>query len=259
MAEKIADEIKRKRRKPAAVYFCPSCDPFQPMPEIQQITFDVMKILLENDIGVQFVTKGSMSEKFFELFKRHSSKIAGQIGLITVDEKIINMIEPNAADVRQRLEQLERLIEIGIKMALRCDPMIYGLTDADEQLQSLFSAAVETGCREAAVSFLFLRPAITASLKKNVADENILNKILKPFSENVRLPIGIKNSTGAVLPAGIRKSAFERIRKAADGFGIRIHICGCKNCDITEENCYITRESESPSLFILKETSGKTV
>jgi len=245
MAEKIADEIKRKRKKPAAVYFCPSCDPFQPVSEVQQVTFEVMKIILENGIGVQFVTKGRIPEEIFKLFEKHSSKIAGQIGLISVDKKILNMFEPNAANLHQRLKQLKNLVEIGIKVSVRCDPMIYGLTDTSMQLQSLFSAVAKTGCKEAAVSFLFLRPAIAASLKKNIVEANILNEILKPFSKSVCLPIGIKNSTGTVLPVEIRKSAFERISKIADSFGIRIYICGCKNCDITTENCCITRETEN--------------
>ena len=62
MPRRIADEILRKRTKPAAVYFCPSCDPFQPVDQIQQISFKVMKILLERNVGVQFVTKGKIKE-----------------------------------------------------------------------------------------------------------------------------------------------------------------------------------------------------
>lgn len=31
-------------------------------------------------------------------------------------------------------------------------------------------------------------------------------------------------------------------QKIADSRGVRIHICGCKNPDITSENCYITRQ-----------------
>jgi len=197
---------------------------------------------LEKDIGIQFVTKGNISEEIFELFKKYRSKISGQIGLISVEEKILNMFEPKAANLTQRLKQLGRLIELGIKMSVRCDPMIYGITDRTEQLQSLFSAIAGTGCMEVAVSFLFLRSAITASLKKNISDLTILNEILKPFSGNINLPIGIKNSTAKVLPAAIRKSAFEKIRKIADNFGIKTYICGCKNCDISNESCHITRE-----------------
>lgn len=249
MAERIAEEIKRKRKKPAAVYFCPSCDPFQPIPEIQQITFEVMKTLLEKGIGVQFVTKGKMPEEIFELFEKHCSKIAGQIGLIAVDDEILSIIEPAASKVQERLKQLARLIRIGVKMSARCDPLIYGVTDEDEQLHSLFSAIARTGCRETAVSFLFLRPAIISGLKKSITDKNLLYKILEPFSEGVRLPIGLKNSMGTVLPLAVRKLSFERIKKIANNYDIRIHICGCKNRDITDETCYITRPLPNGLLF----------
>lgn len=250
MAERIADEIKRKRRKPAAVYFCPSCDPFQPVPQIQQVTFEVMKVILESNIGIQFVTKGNISEEVVDLFKRHSSKIAGQIGLISVDARILDVFEPFAVNITQRIKQLERLVKIGIKMSVRCDPMIHGITDTSRQLQDLFSMVAKTGCKEAAVSFLFLRPAIMASLKRDITDMDLLNKILSPFSKSICLPIGIKNSIGTVLPLEIRKSAFKRIEKVAKNFGIKTHICGCKNCDITSESCHITRELDSQeSLF----------
>jgi len=167
------------------------------------------------------------------------------------DENILSIFEPNAAHISQRINQLKKLIEIGIKMSVRCDPMIYGVTDSNEQLQKLFSTIANTGCKEAAISFLFLRPAITASLKKNIHDISLLNKVLEPFSKTVSLPIGTKNSTGIFLPVAIRKSAFEKTIKIANNFGISAHICGCKNCDITSESCYITRERKNyqPHLF----------
>ncbi len=56
MAERISNEIARKRSKPKAVYFCPSTDPFQPIEKIQQTSYEVMKMLLNKGIGVQFVT-----------------------------------------------------------------------------------------------------------------------------------------------------------------------------------------------------------
>ncbi len=251
MAERIADEIKRKRKKPAAVYFCPSCDPFQPIPQIQQTTFDVMKTILENGIGVQFVTKGKVPDNFFELFKKYHSKIAGQIGLISTDDNKLSVFEPSAAKGQERLDQLERLIKIRVKMSVRCDPIIHGFTDADEQLQSLFSEITKTGCKEAAVSFLFLRPAIISSLKNNIPNPQLLEAILKPFSEGVNLSIGLKNSMGKMLPLEIRKSRIEKIQKIANNYGIIIHTCGCKNSDITNESCYITRDlkNSQESLF----------
>lgn len=245
MVPRIADEIKRKRKKPAAIYFCPSCDPFQPISKIQQTTFDVMKTILENGIGVQFVTKGKINDDFFELFEKHYPKIAGQIGLISTDDNILSAIEPSGAKARERIGQLEKLIKIGVKMSVRCDPIIHNITDKDDQLEDLFLAVSKAGCKEIAISFLFLRPAIVSSLKKNIADKKLLDKILRTFSEGVNLPIGLKNSTGKMLPLEIRKLSIKRIRKIADNYGIRIHICGCKNSDITNESCYITRDLEN--------------
>jgi len=244
MAQRITDEIKRKRKKPVAIYFCPSCDPFQPIPQIQQTTFDVMKSILESGIGVQFVTKGKINDIFFELFERYNSKMAGQIGLISNDDNILNIIEPGAAIAQERLDQLEKLVKIGVKMSVRCDPIIHNITDNDEQLEDLFLAVSKAGCKEVAVSFLFLRRAIVSSLKKNIADSKLLYKMLEPFSEGVNLSIGLKNSTGKMLPLEIRKASIERIKKIADNYGIKIHICGCKNSDITNESCYITRDIE---------------
>jgi len=127
--------------------------------------------------------------------------------------------------------------------------MIHGFTDTDEQLHSLFSAIAKTGCRETAVSFLFLRPAIISGLKNGITNKNLLDKILEPFLEGVRLPIGLKNSMGTVLPLEIRKLSLERIKKIANDYDIRIHICGCKNGDITDETCYITRPLSNDLLF----------
>jgi hypothetical protein len=113
--------------------------------------------------------------------------------------------------------------------------------DSAQQIEDLFTAASKTGCKEIAIGFLFLRPAITKSLKQNISDKELLNRILKPYSKPIQLPIGMKNSNGKMLPTKVRKTIFAKIQKIADRHSISIHICGCKNPDITSENCYIIR------------------
>jgi len=110
----------------------------------------------------------------------------------------------------------------------------------EQQLDDLFTATAKTGCKEIAISFLFLRPAITKSLKQNIDDKILLDRILKPYSKPIQLPIGVKNSIGTMLLTEVRKTILARIQKIADSRGVSIHICGCKNQDITSENCYIT-------------------
>jgi len=245
MPWRIADEIGRKRIKPTAVYFCPSCDPFQPVDQIQQTSFEVMKILLERNIGVQFVTKGNIREDVLDLLEKYASLVCGQVGITCVEDNIRQIVEPKTATIAEKLSQLKQLVSIGLKMCARCDPLIHGLMDEPDQLEALFEGIAGTGCKEAAVSHLFLRPAITKSLCRNIKDAQLLGRILEPYSRGEQLPVGIKNSQGTMLPIDIRKAGFERITQIAGKHGISVHICGCKNSDITSETCYITRQPKN--------------
>ncbi|HUT30693.1 MAG TPA: hypothetical protein VMX13_12935, partial [Sedimentisphaerales bacterium] len=59
---------------------------------------------------------------------------------------------------------------------------------------------------------------------------------------------GTGNSAGVALPADIRNQLYEHIRKIALQFGISVHICGCKNNDITSESCRITKPQSSDQI-----------
>jgi DNA repair photolyase len=241
-ADKLKQELARKRKKPQAVYFCPSCDPFQPVPEILDQTYKVMSILLEAEIGVQFLTKANVPLKFIKLFAEHSNQVCGQIGLTSVDDSIRKIFEPKTASVSDKLAIMKKLVEIGVTTGARADPLVYGIMDSDKHLSDLFSAIAKTGVKEVAVNYLFLRPAIKESIRKNITDRKLLSKVLEPYSEGPILPIGLKNSKGVALPREVRKKAFERIKDIARYYDLSIHICGCKNSDITTESCNITRE-----------------
>jgi len=249
-ADKLRQELARKRKKPQAVYFCPSCDPFQPVPGILDQTYKTMTILLKAGIGVQFLTKAIVPQEFIKLFARYCNLVSGQIGLTSVDESIRKTFEPSTVSVSEKLATMRKLVEIGVTTGARADPLVYGVMDSDEALRELFSAIAKTGVKEVAVNYLFLRPAIKESIKENISDKELLSAILSPYRNGVKLPIGLKNSSGIALPKEIREKAFRRIRNIAESFGLFIHICGCKNSDITAESCNITRLSESSQLAL---------
>jgi DNA repair photolyase len=204
-----------------------------------------MATLLEAGIGVQFLTKAIVPPDFIKLFAMYSNLVCGQIGLTSVDDNIRKIFEPKTANVSEKLATMKNLIEIGVTTGARADPLIYGIMDSEKALADLFSAITKTGVKEVAVNYLFLRPAIKASVEKNITDKGLLSKLLNPYRNGVKLPIGLKNSFGVALPREVREKAFERIKTIAEGFGLSIHICGCKNSDITPESCNITRSLHS--------------
>ncbi len=245
-AEKLSEELVRKRKKPQAVYFCPSCDPFQPIPQILDQTYKTMETLLKVGIGVQFVTKAIVPANFIKLFAGYSDLVCAQVGLTCVDDNIRKIFEPGTASVSEKLSTLHKLVEIGVMTGARADPLTFGVMDSDKSLSDLFSAISEVGVKEIAIGYLFLRPAIRKSLERNIKDKQLLYKLLKPYSDGTTLAIGMKNSQGLALPKEIREKAFKRIRSIASDFDVSIHICGCKNSDITTESCHITRLISRP-------------
>jgi len=204
-----------------------------------------METLLKVGIGVQFVTKAIVPASFIKLFADYSNLVCAQVGLICVDDNIRKIFEPRTATVSEKLSTLRKLVEIGVTTGARADPLIFGVMDSDKSLSNLFSVISEAGVKEIAIGYLFLRPAIRKSLERNIKDAQLLHKLLKPYSEGTTLAIGMKNSQGLALPKEIREKAFKRIKSIASDFDVSVHICGCKNSDVTTESCHITRDANS--------------
>jgi len=251
IAEKVSDELKRKRKKPRAAYFCPSCDPFQNLPEVLKLTYQTMEILLKNNIGVQFVTKARVPDRFVSLFEKYPSLVCGQVGLITADDSLRRIFEPNASPVSERVSCLKKLAEAGIEISLRADPLIHGVTDSDKQIRALCEIASQNGLAEIAVGYMFLRPPIRRSLARSIGERDLLQKVLEPYSNGKWLEMVSSNSKVLVLPREMRAKSFERIKRIAGKYGVTIRLCGCKNPDITTESCNITRpvDNRESSLF----------
>lgn len=239
-AEQVERELQRKRKRPLAVYFCPSSDAFMPVDEVLEQSWRTMRLLLSEGVGVQFVTKGAIPDRFFDLFARHHQLVAGQIGLTTLDEYLGSAIEPNAAPAQRRLADLGRLIRIGVTASLRTDPLIRGVTDDEDSLAALFRAAAEAGVRDVSASYLFLRPTIVGSLRRSIRDPHLLKRILAPFEKAQRLAVRGGSSQAISLPAPVRQAGLERVRLLAGQQGLKLRICGCKNADITSSRCHLT-------------------
>ena len=252
-AARVLGELRRKRRRPPVVYFCPSCDPFQPVEAVLDATYETMKGLLEAGVGIEFVTKGCIPGRFFDLFGRHPGRVSGQLGLTTLDAALAAILEPGAAAAEARLESVSGLCRAGVEVSLRADPLIHSVTDTESNLATVLAAARARGIREVAASFMFLRPPIVAGLRRHIRDAALLDRILAPYREGIRFRLRGGQGGGQALPAALRREAFARLRKLTEKCGMTLHVCDCKNPDITDEGCHITR---TPGLRVAANPSG---
>ena len=241
-AERVERELARKRRRPLAVYFCPSCDAFQPLDAVLEQSYQSMVAILDAGVGVEFVTKGAIPGRFLDLFSRHRGRVSGQVGLTTLDEALRAALEPGAAPVAKRLRSISRLKEVGVSVSVRADPLIHGVTDDESSLAALMAASRERGVTDIAASYLFLRPAVTSSLKRHVADRALMERILAPYARGFHFALRGGAGGGLALPEAIRRAGFEHLKQLAAGHGLQVHVCGCKNPDVASGRCHLVRD-----------------
>jgi len=229
-----------------------SSDIFQPVSDVIELSLSILEYLLSRGVGVAILTKGYIPERTLKLLLAHADYVRIQIGIITVDEGIRCVFEPNAASTSARLEQMARLVEGGIVTEARIIPIIPGITDKPGSIEKLLRAIANTGVKRAAISTLFLRPAIVASLKRRIADNKMLGELLAYYKSEGRLIVYAEHSSIIPLPLSKREEIYAHFRHVAEKYDINLSVCGCMNPDIGGR-CNITGEwpeySNQPSLL----------
>jgi len=232
MPEKLERELDRKRKIPSWVSFSTASDPFQDVDEILQVTYACMKLLLERGIGVSFLTKGRVPDDFIELFSRFPDKVKARIGMVSLNEEYKRLFEPYSAVAFLRLGNVRRLVEAGIDVSVRVDPVIPGITDSDESIERLIKAIRASGIRDISVSVLVMRPSIAEFFSRRPYTWKILKLYRGQPWQRV-----ITSARTRLLPAGMRVGIYERFRIIARRYGVDVRICGCKNPDLPLEFC----------------------
>jgi len=237
---KLRKELPKKRRRPRAVYFSPSSDLFQPVPEVLDLAYEIMAFLFERQVGVAFLTKGVIPERHMDLLVSQAPEVRAQIGLTTLDSGILATFEPCAATPELRLTQAEQLVRAGVATEVRLDPILPGLTDDDGTLNRLCDAISRIGVKRVAASMLFLRPAVAASLKRHLAGADTVKALLGGYDGSRRLGIHAEKSSVVALPTETRRKAYARLRDIARAHDIEVTVCACKNPDLAAGTCNIS-------------------
>ncbi len=230
--ELVRAELHRKRKMPHRVYFSPSSDAFQPLPEVLDVTFETMSVLLERGVEVAFLTKGVVGERFGALFcqvAKSPTRVHAQIGITTTSQRLWKMLETGAASPAQRLQVIEGLRQIGLAVRARLDPLIPGLTDTADNLRPLLEELSRRGVRSVAASYLFLRPTFAQRLSEQLqlASGSGCPGTTWPWQD---FADGVGG--GRMIGLEARQARFDRLRRLAAEYGIDVLVCACKNASL---------------------------
>lgn len=251
----VREELARKRHKPKRVYFSPSSDAFQYLPEVQEVAYQTMAVLLEAGVEVAFLTKGFITEQFVKLFARTPQRVFAQLGITTLDYTLWQALEPRASPPEQRLASMGALTAAGIYTSARLDPLVPDLTDTSAQLRPLLDQLRQAGVTRAAVSYLFLRPPFAKLLLTQL---QAIQSTLSTAAQ-WRYAAFREGAGGRMLDEQDRARRYASISAMAADAGIQIDICACKNPWHGGPGCQIAgpaaaRPAAQPALFPICDT-----
>jgi DNA repair photolyase len=231
----LKEELLKKKVIPQWVILNTSSDCFQHHPDILDITYEVIRLLVDRGIGISFLTKGLIPHRFFDLLRMSPEKILAQIGLVSLSERYWKEYEPGTPSPEKRLENVQRLKEIGILPEVRIDPIIPFVTDTEVEAMTLLRRLQETGVKRVTLSYLHLRPAIERQLMIELS--SLHRKVIEScFKAQEWKAIGSSTRT-KLLPKIIREKGYQRMKEIGERVGITASVCQCKNPDLKGDLC----------------------
>ncbi|MCJ7641638.1 MAG: hypothetical protein MUO29_07080, partial [Desulfobacterales bacterium] len=231
----LKEELLTKRVLPPWVILNTSSDCFQPHPDILDVTWQVMKLLLDHGVGLSFLTKGIIPERFLRLMEGFPEKILAQIGLVSLSPLYWRKYEPGTPSPEGRLKNIQRLKQIGVFPEIRMDPIVPFVTDVESELKRLFEQLESFEVKRVTVSYLHLRPAIRDQLLQELPP--IHQKLITPLFETQEWKTIGSSSKTKLLPRTLRERGYQRIKETAKEFGITVIVCQCKNPDLEADIC----------------------
>jgi DNA repair photolyase len=235
LAEKLADELRRRRRPPRLVLFNTASDSFQPHPDITDTSVRLMEILLDRGIAVSLLTKGVIPRRFVEAASGRPELVFVRVGMVSLDPRYRERFEPGTATPDERLGNIARLVSAGIVPEVRIDPVIPFVTDSKASFDNLFRELAARGVKKAMISYLHLRPAIERQVKKEL-DAFSSELVEGMFRGGGFRTVGASTKT-KLVPFELRRRGYDRAREAADRHGVALSVCSCKNPDMEGGSC----------------------
>ncbi len=238
LPERLKIELDNPRRRVniGKVAFNTASDSFQTHPEILDISYKSMKILLERKISISFLTKGWIPDQFMEMFSRYGSLVSANIGLVSISDRYWQIFEPGAARPGQRLDNIRRLKSVGIEPSVRIDPIIPFYADSEGSVRNLFEALAKVGVKKVTLSYLHLRPAILKQLGQELPGTEF--KVLEACFKTQPWSCVGTSTKSKLIPFLLRKKGYERFIAAGKEYGITCLICSCKNPDMPAHRCF---------------------
>jgi DNA repair photolyase len=190
-----------------------SSDPYPPTELALGITRKCLQILSKHHCKIQLVTKSSLVTRDIDILKKTPSIVS--MTITTEDNKLAKLLEPLAPPPSKRFKAVSKLLQNGIPVSVRIDPLIPIINDDPERLvRKLASIGVSH---------------VTCSTYK--AKHDNWKRVAQAFPmaakslSTLYFDKGERKGRTLYLPRSIRKGILEKAKEFVEEEGMRFACC----------------------------------
>jgi DNA repair photolyase len=163
--ELLRQELLHAKDKGLPIALGTATDPYQPAEKQFRITRRMLEIM-RGVAGIEFhiTTKSVLVLRDLDLLQQMVSthRFSVHVTVTTLNERLARLLEPKAPTPHKRLEAVAQLAAARVRVGVNAMPILPGLTDSPEALESLVRAAASAHADSICGNVLFLKPAAMA-------------------------------------------------------------------------------------------------
>jgi DNA repair photolyase len=200
-------------------YLSPVTDPFQPVNNIYHLSEKIIRVFVERNIPIEFITKAEIPEQAIELIEQQKHSF-GQVSFLTTNENLRKVLVPRGASNSVLFRNLERMAKKAIYAVCRIDPIFPYLADKKSNFRQLINRAKDSGAKHIIASVL----DIPIKIHKEILDR--LKGYFGPGIEFDYRKLYVENIDG-YLNAKIdyRKKVFDILRNICENLDMTFALC----------------------------------
>jgi DNA repair photolyase len=193
-----------------------SSDPYPPEEAQFKLTRRALEILIRAGRRILITTKGTIIRRDIDIIKKGNVAVTPTI--TTLDDKMAKVIEPGAPPPSERLEVSRKLIQAGIPVGVRVDPIIPYVNDDEKEIEELIGKLAEIGVKFVVTSTYKAKPDNLARMRRGLGE--LGEKIYRLYRDK-----GIKLYGYLYLPEEMRKRILSPVIRYAKYYGMEYATC----------------------------------
>jgi DNA repair photolyase len=163
-ADLLRQELRRVKPD-EAIALGTATDPYQPAERKYEVTRAILEEFARHqgfELGI--VTKSNLILRDLDLLRElaRTNYVSVHVTITTLNVELARILEPRAPRPDLRMDAVRALSAAGIRVGVSSSPVVPGITDSPQDLESLVRSAAEAGADHLFANPLFLKPCSAA-------------------------------------------------------------------------------------------------